>query len=359
MTRGFNELYRRIYEGANYRLRTVARGRWASLCRPTSIVFLLTELCNARCVHCDIWKNRGKEASPAPDQWKSVLSDLRDWLGPVQVVFSGGEALLRPFTTELVAHCSSIGLLLEILTHGYWDDQSKIEKLALAKPWRATVSLDGMGETHTKIRGRERFFEKTSATIRTLQRARRENRLDFTIRLKTVIMSHNLDEVCEIARYATQDGMHVFYQPVEQNYNTPEDPRWFESSGNWPGDPEKAVAAVNRLIELKREGLHIDNSIAQLEAMIPYFRNPDSLRVSTQGHSAHERRALCAALTTLQFQANGDVTVCYGVPPVGNIKTAPIREIWRNRPHFWEEGCCLERRCTPTEKQKLFLPVDS
>src|SRR2546423_13030403 len=147
-----NWAYKRVYDGVNYRLRTFGGGRWASFCRPTSIVFLLTELCNARCVHCDIWKNRGKEDSPTPDQWKTVLSDLRRWLGPVQVTFSGGEALLKATTPEIVAHSASLGLFTECLTHGYWDDQSKIEKLALAKPWRLTVSLDGIGETHSKIR---------------------------------------------------------------------------------------------------------------------------------------------------------------------------------------------------------------
>jgi len=359
MPKPLSLLYNRVYAGTNYRLRTLAGGRWASRCRPTSIMFLLTELCNARCVHCDIWKNRGREDAPSEEEWRTVVTDVRRWLGPVQVVFSGGEALLRPFTTDLVAHGASLGLLPEILTHGYWDDQSKIEKLALANPWRMTVSLDAVSETHTKIRGRDRFFQKTSATIATLLRMRQQHRLDYEIRLKTVIMSHNLDEVDEVARFATRSGMRAFYQPIEQNYNTPEDPRWFETSENWPKDTERVVATVQRLIQMKRDGFQIDNSYAQLEAMIPYFRDPDAWRVSTQGHSAHERRALCAALTMLQFQANGDVTVCYGMKPVGNVKAAPVRRIWENRPRFWEEGCCLDKRCTTAEKQALSLPIVS
>ena len=47
-------------------------------------------------------------------------------------------------------------------------------------------------------------------------------------------------------------GLEVFYQPIEQNYNTPEDPTWFQHSDNWPKDRERAVAAVQELIELKR-----------------------------------------------------------------------------------------------------------
>jgi MoaA/NifB/PqqE/SkfB family radical SAM enzyme len=348
-------LSKRVHEGVNYRLRSFAGGRWASHCRPVSIVFALTELCNARCVHCDIWKNRGKEDAPSLEQYKSVLTDLRTWLGPVQVVFSGGEALLKPYTPELVAHGSSIGLFLEVLTHGYWDDQSRIERLALARPWRLTVSLDGIGETHTKVRGRDQFFEKTTRSIETLRRVRAEQKLDYTIRLKNVIMAHNLDDTCEVARFANRDGMEIFFQPIEQNYNTPEDSKWFEHSDNWPRDTEKAIAVVRQLIAYKKQGWHIANSYEQLETMIPYFENPDSMRVSVQSHSAHERRALCSALTTLDFRANGDVVACFGQAPIGNIKKTPIREIWENRPHWWDSECCLERRCSDAEKEQMSL----
>lgn len=344
---------KRVYEAVNHRLRIYGGGRWASYCRPTYIAILLTELCNAGCVHCDIWKNRGKEDSPTVDQWKRVLADLRRWLGPVQVTFTGGEALLKPFTTELVQYGSSLGLFVEILTHGYWDDQSKIEKLALARPWRVTVSLDGVGETHTQIRGRPKFFEKTSTTLRTLQRVRKEQGLDFSIRLKNVIMEHNLQDSCEIARFAQREGFEVFYQPIEQNYNTPEDPKWFEHSPNWPRDTEQAIKVVRQLMQLKRDGLPIANSLRELEVMIPYFRNPEATEVLTKSHTAHERRYSCAALMLVQIQANGDATVCTGLAPVGNIKRSPIREIWENRPHFWEEGCCYARRCPPSEKQNL------
>ena len=87
-------LYRRAYMGFNYRLRTFAGGRLAANCRPTDIGFMMTNLCNAKCVHCDIWKNKGRDDTPTPEQYKTVLSELRSWLGAVHVFFSGGEALL-------------------------------------------------------------------------------------------------------------------------------------------------------------------------------------------------------------------------------------------------------------------------
>ncbi|HEY5444024.1 MAG TPA: hypothetical protein VIJ87_06045, partial [Pyrinomonadaceae bacterium] len=86
----FATTYKRLYDGVNYRLRTFADERFADYCRPTSIAISMTERCNARCIHCDIWKNRGPEKGLTREQWKTMLCELRSWLGPVQVTFSGG-----------------------------------------------------------------------------------------------------------------------------------------------------------------------------------------------------------------------------------------------------------------------------
>jgi MoaA/NifB/PqqE/SkfB family radical SAM enzyme len=344
MPRTAAPVWRKLHEGLNNRLRFFAGGRFARFCRPVFIAFLLTERCNARCVHCDIWKNKGKEDSPGIDEWKKVLRELRSWLGPVGIVFTGGEALLYPQTLELVPYAISLGFSLEFLTHGYWGDQAKIERLALTNPWRITVSVDGVGAAHSKIRGREDFFERTSQTLDTLVRIRSQHHLTFRVRLKTVVMEHNLDDLCEVARFATRDGMEVFYQPIEQNYNTASDPLWFQTSGNWPRDPAKAVRKVQEIAALKRAGLHIANSEAQFEAMIQYFQDPAGLRLVTQAHVAHERKVPCCALTMLQFQANGDVTVCANRPPIGNVRVSAVRQLWKQRSRVWENGCCLAAR---------------
>jgi MoaA/NifB/PqqE/SkfB family radical SAM enzyme len=351
--RPLNLARRRLHEGISYRLRTLADGRWSSYCRPTSIVLALTDRCNARCIHCDIWKNRGKEVRPLLSQWRVLIADLREWLGPVQVTISGGEALLNRDTIELVSLGSSLGLFMELLTHGFWENQARIESLALARPSRVTISFDGLGETHDRVRGRAGFVEKTERTIQTLKRMRKEHRLDMVIRLKTVIMQQNLDDVCKVAHFAQQEHLEVFYQPIEQNYNTTEDALWYTHSETWPADTGKIVGIVKQLRELKRQGLPIANSMAQLDAMIPYFVNPAQSRIAIQSHSAHERRQLCSALTMLQLQANGDVIACNAQPPIGNITTAPIREVWQNRPRWWESSCCLERRLDESQSRGL------
>lgn len=342
--------YWQLYSGFNYRLRSFANGRWASACRPVSILLLITERCNAQCVHCDIWKNRGAEDTPTAGQWKVVLKDLARWLGPVRVSLSGGEALLRAYTPELAAFGRSLGLWVEVLTHGYWIDQRRIEQLAMSQPSRITVSLDAIGETHSRIRGYKDFWKYVSASLETLSRIRTARQLNYAIRLKTVVMEHNIDSLAAVAVFAAANEMEVFYQPIEQNYNTPEDPGWFRKSANWPKDTRKAAQAIEELMELKRRGLPIVNSYKQLGVMVPYFRDPDAMRVSVQSHSAHERRTICGALTTLQIGADGNVLTCCSMPPVGNIRHQPIREIWSRRPHWWEGECCKFRSLSSTER---------
>lgn len=333
--------YKRVYEGFNYRLRTFASQRFADYCRPTSISLLLTDRCNAHCVHCDIWKNRGPEQTPSPQQWNRVLSDLRSWLGTVQVTFSGGEALMQPFAVDLIRYAVDIGLVVEVLTNGYWNNQQRIERLALANPWRVTVSLDGIGPTHSLIRGRSDFFERVEKSFETLERVRQQNGLKFKIRLKTVVMRQNLAEVHEVAHFAaSRPGYEVFYQPIEQNYSTEDNPTWYEQSENWPKDPIEAVKVVERLSSLKRQGLPIANSYAQLEAMAPYFLDPAGLRLKVQNHTAHERENLCGALTNLEIHADGEVLTCIRSGSVGNIKDEGIRRIWETRPQLWRSGCC-------------------
>lgn len=347
---------RRVYEAASARVRSGMGGHLAGLCPPVSIAVLLTERCNARCVHCDIWKNKGRESSPTVEQWKRFIDDIAGWFGPASLItFTGGEALLQVFTPELIEYSVAAGVLTEMLTHGYWTDHSRLERVARANPWRLTMSLDGIGATHSIVRGRENFWDLSYASLMTLKRLRIEESLDYTVRLKTVIMDQNIDGLADVARFALDHGFEVFYQPIEQNYNTAEDPDWYLKSANWPRDPQRAIRALEELIRLRESGYPIANKVDELRIMTEYFSDPARLQVRVREHTQGERRAACTALSMLQVQSNGDVVVCVSAPPVGNIKDTPIRDIWRSRPQWWKSGCCLDWRCSAEEKRDASL----
>jgi MoaA/NifB/PqqE/SkfB family radical SAM enzyme len=339
----FKRLYRRFYLSMNYRAQSAFGGRLAAYARPTSIAILLTKYCNARCVHCDIWKNRRLDESATLEDWKKLLADLRRWLGPIPIHITGGEALLRPYAPEVCAEASRLGFFVEFLTNGYWKDQTRIERLARARPSRVTVSVDGIGGVHSVVRGKEDFWETTRQSLDTLQRVSRAEGTRIPIKLKTVIMHHNLEAVADVARFAQERGMEVFYQPIEQNYNAPEDPEWFERSGNWPQDVERALTVVNELEAMKQAGFPILNTAGDFAAMRQYFRDPSSNAVAVQSHVAREKKPLCSAIGNLQIEPNGEVITCFRMPPVGNIREQSVRQIWEQRPRWWKGGCCFDK----------------
>jgi MoaA/NifB/PqqE/SkfB family radical SAM enzyme len=259
----------------------------------------------------------------------------------VHIHLTGGEALLCPDAPEIAAYASELGFFVEFLTNGYWKEQKPLERLARARPSRITLSVDGIGATHDAIRGRDDFWQTTSSSIRKLQNLRKELKLDYSIRLKNVIMAQNLDRADEVAEFAASNDLEVLYQPIEQNYNEPDDSRWYEHSPTWPRDSRKAVATVNRLRELRRQGLPICNSEADFNAMSRYFLDPASEGAIVQAHVAHEGQASCASLGNLQIQPNGDVLTCCKRPPIGNVLDKSIKTIWNERPQWWKGGCCL------------------
>jgi hypothetical protein len=38
------------------------------------------------------------------------------------------------------------------------------------------------------------------------------------------------------------------------------------------------------------------------------------------------------------------VKVCSTRDAIGNFRSQPIRSLWAARPHWWQQGCCLEER---------------
>jgi len=79
--------------------------------------------------------------------------------------------------------------------------------------------------------------------------------------------------------------MDLLYPAIEPNYGTPASEDWRETSANWPGDPQRAVAALACLVALRREGLHVANDETGLGAMQDHCRDPAARQAEVMRHS--------------------------------------------------------------------------
>ena len=131
------------------------------------VVWNCTRACNLRCVHCyagaDDDKAQGGELTT--DEAKSFLQDLADFNVPV-VLFSGGEPLVRKDLFELAHYVKELGMRPVISTNGTLITEEKADKIQAVSFAEIGISIDGVRETHDRLRAKEGAFDAALEGIR-------------------------------------------------------------------------------------------------------------------------------------------------------------------------------------------------
>lgn len=334
----------RVHEWVNWQLSTLSLKCGRSLSRPTFVCLKLTMRCNARCLHCNI--HRPEHTPPhelTASEWRGVLDRLRCWLGPgAPLTITGGEIFLRRDAFEVLEHAAGRGFALHVLTNGWLVDEARAERLMGLGARIVQVSLDGAKpSTHDFLRGLPTFGERTEMALARLAAARRRLRSPTRLVVAAVIFQQNLTELGALVRKVRQLGWDaVKFQPLEQTYMEPEDPTWYRRSPLWVSDPEAAAAAIDELVVLKRQGWPVANSVAHLEFMKDYFRDPARTYAKVRSHDLAFRSRHCrAAVSDFDIASNGDVRLCYRMDPIGNVREDDPRLIWEGRFRCWTSPC--------------------
>ncbi len=130
------------------------------------VVWNCTRRCNLRCVHC----YSQSADRPYPDEMTTeegyaLLEDLAEFGTPV-VLFSGGEPLLRPDLTDLANRAVRLGLRAVVSTNGTLITEETAAAFRETGVSYVGVSLDGIGATNDRFRGREGAFDRAMTGIR-------------------------------------------------------------------------------------------------------------------------------------------------------------------------------------------------
>jgi AdoMet-dependent heme synthase len=309
--------------------------------QPTYISLKMTNRCNSRCAHCNIWKIKYDEPELSTDQWFRALDGLRRWLGEFKIDFTGGEALLRPDMVAILAHAVKLGIHVELLSNGLIIDESLAKAIVDTGIDQVTISLDGLtAPVYDRFRGQEGFHEKTFAAINALNRLRQGGRRTMRILLKTVISNNNLHELVPIAEWVKKQGLEVQYQPIEQNYGEEPDDTWYRLSPLWVKDIGLLEKAIGELRRLKEQGYPIVNSDADFLRYVRYFREPEALMKQIKGHVSKKQGKSCnAGVGNFVISCNGDVRMCWMMKPIGNVAVTDPQRIWKKRKRCWAVPC--------------------
>lgn len=196
--------------------------------KPRYINLSLTYLCNGRCQMCDNWKRYRSQPQKLAEElslrdYKNFFENNKDWLSDLKHLgIAGGEPFLRKDLVNLVKIVRqqlpkvSIGLQSNGLNPKEIS-RSLGEIIKFYPQITLAVSLDGISETHDKIRGVKGAYKKVLETISLAKKAGVKE-----ISCGMTIQEENYDEILEVREVVEGLGAEFscFLADQGEYYNT-------------------------------------------------------------------------------------------------------------------------------------------
>lgn len=172
--------------------------------KPRTLLLLINRGCNLRCSFCDLWDN---PASMPLDRAVGLLDEAVA-VGTKTLVITGGEPFMYKPLFELVAAAKDRGLAVNITTNGTLIEK-RWDELVASGVDSLSVSLDGLKDTHERIRGQVGCHTRTWKGIRKL---RADSGIGLSIYF--VVTNQNIDELLPVYEQSREIGAGFDFWPV-------------------------------------------------------------------------------------------------------------------------------------------------
>jgi MoaA/NifB/PqqE/SkfB family radical SAM enzyme len=316
------------------------------------LVLAVSDRCDQRCVHCDIW--RGEETGPSltTDQRLTVVDQAIE-AGIEEALLTGGEPLLSPDLWPVAERLRGGGVKLMLATNGMLLERYTV---AIARLFEEVyVSLDGGdASTHDDLRGAPAHGRLRSglASLRALSPRPR-------LVARSVLHAGNVDEFDAIVASAEALGFdHVSFLALDA------------SSDAFGGRPGRRASLVPSAAQVRR----FEQAIARFEESAAFrtgfvLEPPEKLRRiaahlrAGAGEEPFVRPACDAPRWSLVVEADGRVRPCFFHAPVGDARDG-LRSL-RESPEYRDtltriegpnptcERCVCPKRRAPSLRQRL------
>ena len=205
---------------------------------PKDATIAITYQCNARCVMCNIWQKKSPPVMPV-EYFRHLSPDL------LHINLSGGEPFLHPDLPAIVKtirekcprasiDISSNGIATKLII-------ATVKKLLKIDPKIGVrISLDGLKDTHDRIRGVPGVFDSAMATVEGLRSLGVSN-LGFGF----TIQDENAGELIRVYELASRMGLQLSLALVQNSAV------YFSTTSNKLTVAEKISSALDAVI--KRE----------------------------------------------------------------------------------------------------------
>lgn len=286
--------------------------------KPLFINFIATYRCNAKCIMCNIWRryaendNLSKEELSVGEIEKFIIDNINEFDKLKTVGFTGGEPLLmRSDFVEIVRvfRKKLPYVRLGVQTNGLMPELANErlkEILSFYPAFSLAVSIDGIGDKHSKVRGVPDAFKKATQTINYAKQLGIKN-----ITCGMTLNKLNYKDINQIRDYVQALGAEFscFSAEVSEYFNN----------------------------DLIKDNLSLDEEelrevIRQLSACCGYHYFMDNLRLQLEGK--RKRLLPCfSGFTSLVIDPYGNVKPCVirvkGIEEetFGNLKNSLLRDM--------------------------------
>jgi len=295
--------------------------------RPEQIQIDITDRCNYRCPTCSKWLQTSSEHELTTDEWKTFLTRAAKLPFSRRVVFAGGEPLLRSDIVELVYHASKLKLNSVIVSNGSLLNEIKLRQLQDAGLNYLMISLNALdANMHNETRGVTQSYNRIMQVIKIYK----TNRGAINLGIASIIMERNIEHILPLVDFVIEHKLHgimfqaymddAVHHPFRGEYQKFRETDWYETNPEVVRHYDQLDALIDALLLRQRQGAQILNAPSQLRAMKTFYHNP------VQYHNIP-----CAAgITSFMVDAYGDVRLCFGFDPVGNILKQEPYNIWKS-----------------------------
>jgi len=172
----------------------------------------VTARCNLHCAHCYINLPAGDRDALEREFSRQELCDLLDQIvdeGCLWVLLTGGEPFIRPDFLDIYTYAKKKGLLITLFTNGTTITPRIADHLAEWHPFAVEITLSGRTqETYERVTGVPGSYERCMKGIELLLQR------DLPLKLKSMIMTLNRQEVWDMKAYAEGLGVDFRFDPV-------------------------------------------------------------------------------------------------------------------------------------------------
>jgi MoaA/NifB/PqqE/SkfB family radical SAM enzyme len=190
---------------------------------PRFFIYNATYRCDLACAHCGVWETKKRDELGATDLVK-ILD--RPFFNKVETAWvTGGEPTLRK---DLAQISSALRknlpqmTMLGIASNGYATERIMDrlrEMLEELDPGRhglfIQLSIDGIGEVHDRVRGRQGAFAGLAATVAAIKNLQAQNPgRKIILGFNCVIQPENVFQLVEINRFARENQSEITFNVV-------------------------------------------------------------------------------------------------------------------------------------------------